>query len=147
MKIAGKHKRYFAGRKAFIVPFIVIVIMLFLAVLTVIVDGGRMIVSHSELNGVAEVAALTAATVESPTDASLKAGLAKFAELNKMSNCTWTSSIIEINNDSEQKGYRISVTIKRVIPLLLSSRVGFRKFTVVAKASVISRKGEVRLVQ
>lgn len=124
-------------RKAFIAPFMVIVVMLFLSVLTLIVDGGKMVVAHSELQGLSEIVAMSAGTVFLKGDAAVRANIDRFFMLNHISDCAYT---FQLNATG------LTVTLTRTVPLLLSARVGFNCYKVDATSTVASYRGQVRLV-
>ena len=127
-----------ASRRAFIAPLLATAVLLFLAVLTIIVDGGRMIVSESELQGLSQVVALTAATAIDGGEEAVKNNVDKFFQLNNVSGCSYKLKV---------DGAVVVITLTRTVPLLLSKRVGFHSYTVVSAASATTAMGKVRLVQ
>ena len=125
------------SRKAFIAPFIVIVVLLFLSVLTLIVDGGKMVVAHSELQGISEIVALSAVSAIGKGESAVNANIERFLQLNHVSNCAYT---VEIESAS------LSITLTRVIPLMLSGKKGLNSYKVSATSRAVSDRGQVRLV-
>ena len=126
------------NRKAFIAPFIVIVVLLFLSVLTLIVDGGKMVIAHNELQGISEIAALSGGTAVDKGKAAVRANIDRFLQLNHISDCTYTIRI-------ETGG--LSITLTRTISVILSGRAGFKSYEVEATSKVVLESGQVRLVQ
>ena len=125
------------NRKAFIAPFIVIVVLLFLSVLTLIVDGGKMVVAHSELQGISEIVALSAVSAIKNGEPAVNANIERFLQLNHVSNCAYTVKI---------ESAALTITLTRIIPLLLSGKNGFKSYKVTATSKAVSDRGQVRLV-
>lgn len=123
-------------RRGLIVPLILAAISIFLAVLTIVIDGGIMLLAHSELQGLAEVSALSAASAGANTPIAQKA-VASFIKLNGLKGCK-TNVMVD--------GGKVTVLIEREVSLLVSRRVGKKAVFLRGVASAKQQGGQVRLL-
>jgi len=123
-------------RSGVIVPIIVAAIAIFMAVLTIIVDGGMMLVAHGELVGIAEAAALSEAAA-GPAPATAAAEARRFLDANGLSAVTCTVVA---------DGTHVEVVLRREVRLLLSRRPGSSEVEVRGAAAAVREGGRLRLL-
>ena len=129
-------KRKTTKNRGLIVPLILAAVSIFLAVLTIVIDGGIMLLAHSELQGLAEISALTAASAGTSTEAASNS-VDRFLEKNGFSTCT-TKVMVD--------GNKVSVHVERRVDLLLSRRLGRSAVYLRGAASAVRQDGLVRLL-
>ena len=124
------------NRRGLIVPLVLAAIAVFLSVLTIVLDGGSMLVAHGELQGLAETAALAAATT-GPRAEKAEDLLSHFIERNDLVDCK-AKVLVEDGV--------VTVIIEREVPLLLSKTFSGGKVGLRGAASAIRQDGQVRLL-
>ena len=121
------------------VPLVLAAVSIFLGALAVIVDGATMLLSRSELEGLCDVAALTAASAAGPSrDAAAAARAVRaFLDANGCGDCD-SRVLVE--------GSRITVVLARSVPLVVTGRTGGRRFGMTCKSGATLEGGRLRLL-